>query len=97
MAKYIGDICLQIQGIVNRQNIPEETCKKINALLCDIILAKNEELEHQRKEQQEKNNIIKIELVNLLKCYRGDEDAHMKAFSFDEYIEKIIILFDRLN
>lgn len=33
MAKYIGDICLQIQGIVNRQNIPEETCKEIESIM----------------------------------------------------------------
>lgn len=38
----------------------------------------------------ERSELIKAELANLLKCYRGDEDAKMKAFGFDEYIEKII-------
>lgn len=37
---------------------------------------------------------VNMELVNLLKCYRGDEDAIMKPMSFEDYIQKII---DKLN
>lgn len=39
-------------------------------------------------------DLVQAELMNLLKCYRGDEDAQMKAFGFDEYIEKIIKMLD---
>lgn len=37
---------------------------------------------------------VNMELVNLLKCYRGDEDAIMKPMSFEDYIQEII---DKLN
>ena len=37
---------------------------------------------------------INIELVNLLKCYRGEENAIKKPISFEDYIQEII---DKLN
>ena len=95
MKKNIGEICLQIQDIVNNQIIPREVCEEINHLLCDIIRLKNENITKLCNQQKEKNDVIKNELINLLKCYRGDEDAQMKNFSLEEYIKIIIDMFDR--
>jgi len=38
----------------------------------------------------DKVEYVNMELVNLLKCYRGDEDAIMKLISFEDYIQEII-------
>lgn len=52
-------------------------------------------LENYSINRKQKNDAIKNEVINLLKCYRGDEDAKMKNFSFEHYIEIIIDMFDK--
>jgi hypothetical protein len=95
MAKNIGEACLEIQDIINNQIVPREVCEEVNHLLCDIIRLKNENIRKLLNQQKTKNDAIKNEVINLLKCYRGDEDAKMKNFSFEHYIEIIIDMFDK--
>lgn len=42
--KNIGEICLQIDDILKKQNISFDTYKEINSLLCDIIRVHNEKV-----------------------------------------------------
>lgn len=45
----ISEICLEIDNIVKKQNIPFETYKKINSLLCDIIRIQNKQIEEENE------------------------------------------------
>ena len=44
--KLVSEICLQIDDILKKQNIPFETYKQLHSLLCDIIHTHNEEVEY---------------------------------------------------
>lgn len=42
--KNVSEICLKIDDIVKAQNIPFETYKQVNSLLCEIITTHNEKV-----------------------------------------------------
>ena len=42
--KNVSEICLQIDDVLKMQNIPFETYKQLNSLLCDIIRIHNEKV-----------------------------------------------------
>ena len=42
--KNVSEICLQINDVLKKQNIPFETYKQLSILLCDIIRTHNEKV-----------------------------------------------------
>lgn len=94
-----------IEANINENN---PKCENYQMSDIDILYALSGEVQqplHWTKKQQNDaidravdsiNNAeyVKRELINLLKCYRGDEDAVMKSMSLEDYIQEII---SRLN
>lgn len=67
--KNVSEICLQIDGILKKQNIPFETYTQLNGLLCDVVNTHNEEIKNI-------DNILKETYLDIANNYDVSDLSH---------------------